>query len=208
LSSSAGRAGSEEAMMSEAIEVRAADRAARLLRAGVLLAGLAAILFVSYGLVTPLPYGLSLWRWPIGIATAGGLALLLAWPSRRAGARTRTADETAVMLGAASMIAGIGAAIIVAYGVAANVEDNLESAQALAYRLTHPSVVVSVLALAVPSAISGILSLVMARRRARAVGRVSAAATAVRFSIVGLVCAGLIAATAATAAVYRWLTWG
>jgi hypothetical protein len=194
--------------MSEETGVLAADRAATLLRACVLLAGLAAILFVSYGLVAPMPPGWSWWRLPVGIATAGGLALLLAWPSRRATAKTRTAEETAVMLGAASMIAGIGAAIIVAYGIAANVEDNLESAQALVYRLTHPSIVVSVLALAAPPAISGILGLVMARRRARAVGRVSAAATAVRFSIVGLACAGLIAATGATAAVYRWLTWG
>jgi hypothetical protein len=194
--------------MSEGTGVLTAERAARLVRVSVLLAGLAAILILSYGSVTPLPFGLSHWRWPIAIATAGGLALLLAWPSRRAAAKTRTVEETAVMLGAASMIAGIGAAMLVAYGVAATVEDNLESAQAFVYRLTHPSIVISVLALAAPPAISGILGLVIARRRARHAGRVSAAATAVRFSIVGLACAGLIASTAATAALYRWLTWG
>jgi hypothetical protein len=194
--------------MSEGTGVLAADRAARLVRAGVLLAGLTAILIVSYGLVEPLPFGLSHWRWPIGIATAGGLALLLAWPSRRAAARKRTADETAVMLGAASMIVGVGAAMLVAYGLAVAVEDNLRTDQEFVYRLTHPSIVVSVLALAAPPAISGILGLVIARRRARELARVSAAATAVRFAIVGLVCAGLIAATAATAALYRWLTWG
>jgi hypothetical protein len=207
LSSSAGRAGFEEAMMSEAIEVRAADRAARFFRACVLLAGLAAILFVSYGLVAPMPPGWLRWRLPVGIAAACGLALLLAWPSRRAAAKTRTADEVAAMLGAASMILGIGAAMLVAYGLVLHFTEERVSTQTLLYRLTHPSVLVTLLIFAAPAAITGGLGLGMARRRARAAGRVSAAATAVRFSIVGLACVALIAATGATAITYRWLTW-
>ena len=61
--------------MSDGTELRAADRAARLIRSAVLLAGLALILFVSYGLVAPLPRGWSPWRLPVGMAAAGGLAL-------------------------------------------------------------------------------------------------------------------------------------
>jgi hypothetical protein len=195
--------------MSERIDVRAADRAAMLMRSTVLLAGLAAILFVSYGLAAPLPPGWLAWRLPIGIATAGGLSLLLAWPSRRAATKTRTADEAAVMLGAASMIVGIGAAMLIAIGLTLNVAENRTfTTQALIYQLTHPSVVISVLVLAAPSAITGGLGLAIARRRARAAGRGAVAATAVRFSDVGLACAGLIAATAGMAAIYRWLTWG
>ncbi len=194
--------------MSDGIGVRAADRAARLFRAGVLLAGLAAILFVSYGLVAPMPPGWLWWRLPVGIAAAGGLALLLAWPSRRADAKTRTVDEAAAMLGAASMILGIGAAMLMAYGLVLNFTEERVSTQTLLYRLTHPSILVSLLIFAAPAAIAGGLGLGMARRRARAAGRVSAAATAVRFSIVGLACAGLIAALGVTAVIYRWLTWG
>ena len=193
--------------MSDGIEVRTADRGARLLRAGVLLAGLAAILFVSYGLVAPMPPGWAGWRLTVGIAAACGLALLLAWPSRRAAARIRTVDEVAAMLGAASMILGIGAAMLVAYGLVLNFKEEQVSTQTLLYRLTHPSILVPLLIFAAPAAITGGLGLGMARQRARAAGRVSAAATAVRFSIVGLACAGLIAALGVTAVIYRWLTW-
>jgi hypothetical protein len=222
LSSSAGRAGFEEAPMSDGTGLRTADRAARLFRAGVLLAGLAAILFVSYGLVAPMPPGWLWWRLPVGIAAVCGLALLLAWPSRRADAKTRTVDEAAAMLGAASMILGIGAAMLgaasmilgigaamlVTYGLVLHFKEEQVSTQTLLYRLTHPSVLVSLLIFASPAAVAGGLGLAMARRRARAAGRVSAAATAVRFSIVGLACAGLIAALGVTAVIYRWLTWG
>jgi hypothetical protein len=194
--------------MSDGPEVQAGDRAAILMRSAVLLAGLAAILFVSYSVVAPLPRGWSPWRVPVGIAAAGGMALLLAWPSRRAATKTRTADQFAVMLGAASMIVGIGAAILVSYGISLHIAENRTSTQSLIYQLTHPAAVISVLAIAAPAAISGGLALAIARRRARAAGRVSAAATAVRFSAVGLGCAGLIATAAASAAIYRWLTWG
>jgi hypothetical protein len=194
--------------MAERIAMRAADRAASLVRTAVLLAGLAAILFVSYGQVAPLPHGLSLWRLPIGIATAGGLALLVAWPARRAGGRTRTADEVIAMLGVASAIVGIGAAILVAFGVTLNFAENRETTQAFIYRMTRPAMVVSLLAIAAPAAILGALGLAIARRRARAAGRVSAAGVAVRFSIIGLGCAGVIVAFAAAVAIYRWVTWG
>jgi hypothetical protein len=194
--------------MVERTAMWAADGAASLLRTAVLLAGLAAILFVSYGQVAPLPRGLSHWRLPIGISTAGGLTLLLAWPSRRAGARTRTADEVAAMLGVASAIVGIGAAMLIAIGVSFNVADNRQTTQAFIYQMTHPAVVISILTIAAPAAISGGLGLAIARRRARAAGRFSAAGVAVRFSIIGLGCAGVIVAFTAAVAIYRWVTWG
>jgi hypothetical protein len=194
--------------MVERIPMRAADLAARLTRSAVLLAGLVAILFVAYGSVAPLPRGWSHWRVPIVIATAGDLALLLAWPSRRAEARTRTADEIAAMLGTASMIAGLGAAMLVGYGLALNFAENRASTQAFLYQMTHPSALASLLAIAAPAAVSGGLGLGIAWRRARTAGTVSAAGMARRFSAVGLVCAGLIVASAAAAAIYRWVTWG
>jgi hypothetical protein len=194
--------------MVERTAVRAADRAARLMRSAMLLAGLAAILFVSYGLVAPLPFGLSYWRLPIGIATAGGLVLLVAWPSRREGERTRTADDLAAMLGLASMILGTGAAMLVASGVALNIAENRHTTQAFLYQMTHPAVVVSLLVIAAPPATFGVLGLAIARRRGRAAGRVSAAGVASRFSAIGLACAGVIVAFASAVAIYRWVTWG
>jgi hypothetical protein len=218
--------------MVERIAVRAADRAARLMRSAVLLASLAAILFVSYGQVAPLPRGWSHWRLPIAIATAGVLALLIAWPSRRADARTRTADDVAAMLGAASMIVGIGAAMLIAIGLTMNVQDNRLTNQSLVYQLTGPSgrggpairgrltnqsliyqltgpgFVIACLLMAAPAAISGGLGLAIARRRGRVAGRVSTTGIALRFSAIGLGCVGLIVAFAAAALIYRWVTWG
>jgi hypothetical protein len=194
--------------MSDRTDARVADRAEGLVRSAVLLAGLAAILFVSYGLVAPLPPRWTQWRLPIAIAAAGGLALLLAWPSRRAVMRARTIDGVAAMLGVASTVLGIGAAMLVAYGLVLNFSEERISTQTLLYRLTHPSILVSLLIIAAPAAISGGLALAISRRRARTAGRISAAATAVRFSIIGLGCVGLIAATGATAVIFRWLTWG
>jgi len=194
--------------MVERIALRAAGRAASLIRPAVLLAGLSAILLVSYGQVAPLTRGLAYWRWPIGIATAGGLALLIAWPSQRAGARTRTADDVAAMLGVASTIVGIGAAILVAVGFSLNFADNRDTSQAYIYQMTNPAVALSLLAIAAPAATLGALGLVIACRGARTVVRVSAAGVAVRFSIIGLGCAAVIGALAAAVAIYRWMTWG
>jgi hypothetical protein len=207
-SSNAGRAGLEETPKSERTEVRAADRAARLFRSAVLIAGLAGILLVSYDLAVPLPPPWSAWRLPTAIATAGGLVLVLAWPTRREAMRARTAEEVALMLGVASTILGIAAAMLVAYGMALHFAEDRVSTQSLIYRLTHPWVLASILTLAAPAALSGGLGWEIARRRARAAGRVSAAGLAFRFSALGLGCAGLIASLAAAAAIYRWLTWG
>jgi hypothetical protein len=208
LSLSDGRAGFEGALMSEATGVRMADRAARLMRLAVLMAALAGILLVSYGLAVPLPPRWSAWRVPVAMTTVGCLALLLVWPSQRAATKARTADEVAVMLGLASMIVGIAAAMLVAYGVVLHVSEDRASTQSLIYRLTDPWVLIAILTMAAPAVILGGLGLAIARRRARVDGRVSAAGMAFRFSAVGLACAALIASFAAAAATYRWLIWG
>ncbi len=199
---------SGEASWSSESRRGAAGRAASLIRPAVLLAGLAAILLVSYGQMVPLPRGLSYWRLPIGLATAGGLALLLAWPSHRAGVRARTVDDVAAMLGVASTIVGIGAAILVTVGLSLNFAENRQTTQSFVYQMTNPAVAFSLLAIAVPAAISGALGLAIGRRHVRIAGRVSAAGVAVRFSIIGLGCAAVIGALAAALAIYRWVTWG
>jgi hypothetical protein len=192
--------------MSEGSDGRPADRVATLLRSAVLIACLGAILVGAYGLV--LPTGWSVWRLSILIASAGGLALMLSWPSRRAATRVRSADDVALMFGVASMILGIGAALLIAYGLALRISEARTSPQRLIYQLTHPSVLAGLLTFAVPAALLGGFGLWIAWRRDRTTGRVSIAGAAGRFSTVGLGIAGLIAAVVATMAIYRWLMWG
>jgi hypothetical protein len=192
--------------MSEGRDSRPADRVAALLRSAVLIACLVAILVGVYGLV--LPTGWSKWRLSGLIAAAGGLALVLGWPSRRAATRVRSADEVALMFGVASMILGIGAAMLIAYGIALKISEERTSPQTLIHQLTHPSVLAGLLTFAVPATLSGGLGLWIAWRRDRTTGRVSMAGAAGRFSTVGLGTAGLIATVVATAAIYRWLMWG
>jgi hypothetical protein len=192
--------------MSEGSEGRPADRVATLLRSGLLIACLVAILVGAYGLV--FPAGWSAWRQSILIASASGLALMLSRPSRRAATTVRSADDVALMFGVVSMVLGIGAAILIAYALALRISEARTSPQALFYRMSHPSILAWFLAFALPAALSGCLGLWIAWRRDRATGRVSMAGAAGRSSTVGLGIAGLIAAMVATAAVYRWLMWG
>jgi hypothetical protein len=87
-------------------------------------------------IVAPLPPAWSWWRLPNGIAAGGSLALLLLWPSQRVATKTRTFDEVTRMLGVASAVLGIGAAMLVAYGLVLNFTEERFSAQTQLYRLT------------------------------------------------------------------------
>jgi hypothetical protein len=192
--------------MSERTDGRPADRVAALLRSAVLIACLVAILVGAYGLVFPI--GRSEWRMSIMIAAAGGLALMLGWPSRRAATRVGSADDVALMFGVTSMVLGIGAAMLVAYGLALRISEERTGPQTLIYRLSHPSVLAWFLASALPAALTGSIGRWIAWRRDRTTGRVSMAGAAGRFSTVGLWIAVVIATAVATAAIYRWLIWG
>ncbi|WP_406698663.1 hypothetical protein V5E97_07225 [Singulisphaera sp. Ch08] len=192
--------------MSDTTGDRLADRIQALLRSAVLLFCLAAILVGCYTLVLPTRW--STWGRSILLSGAGGLALMLGWPSRRADIRSRTADEIALMWGVLSMVLGIAAAMLIAYGVALQITEERVSPQTLIYRMTHPSQLVALLQFASPAACTGIIGLGIARRRGRAAGRVTMAKSAARFSTIGLGLAALIAATVAAAALYRWQVWG
>ena len=108
--------------MSDGTGVRAADRAAGLLRSAVLLAGLAAILFVSYGIVAPMPPARSWCRLPIGIAARGQSGDPAPLASRRSATKSRTFDEVTRMLGVAlgEVPWASALAMLVAYGLVLN----------------------------------------------------------------------------------------
>ena len=187
------------------IDGRPVERALAVMRPAVLTACLGAMLVAAYGLVLhkrwstqALPY----------LIAACGLALVMGRWSRRSATRVRSADEVALMFGAASMILGLGAAMLIGYGLTLQISEATTRLQTLAYERTRPSDLVWSLAFAAPAALSGGLGLWIARRRDRAAGKASLAATAARFSAVGLGSAGLIATLVAVAAVVRWLTWG
>lgn len=126
----------------------------------------------------------------------------------RAARMKRLADRVAVCYGVLSSLLGIGAAMLIAFGIELHFSLNRPAPHPLLYRLTRPRVLIQFLMMAAPAAIFGGLALAIVRNGTREARRVSAARMAVRFSTIGLGCAALIAALVAAAAAYRWLTWG
>ncbi len=194
--------------MTERTGIRPTDWATSLIRSAMLMAGLAVILLVAYDAVVPRSSGLSHWRAPLLIASVGGLAVLLAWPSQSAEARSRTIDGIAMMFGAVSLVLGIGAVMLIGYGLGLHISEKRISSQALIYQLTRPSDLRFILNYSAAVALPGVIGLWLALRRGREAVTVSVAGAARRYSIVGLGLAGLIGAGVSFALVYRWITWG
>ena len=192
--------------MSDATGRRAPHRGA-LIRSAVLLAALAALLSTSQGPAVPHPPGLfwSDWRLPIGIAMAAGLTLSLAWPSQGPAAKAKAADYFAAMLGLASTILSIGATMLIAIGISAEIAERRIATHAFIYQMTGPVIVLYFLLMAAPAAVSGGLGLAIAGRRGWTAPRLSVAWIAVRLSTIGIGCAGLMGAASASLAVYRWV---
>jgi hypothetical protein len=172
----------------------------------VLVPLLAAILFGLFGFILPRSRWTD-WREASLIAAGGAVALLIAWPSRQP-LRDRIRDGLAAVLGLASVVTGMGASLLLAYGLGLNIVEYRGSRQSFMYQMFSPAFIEALLHLAAVAAVPGAIALLMARRRLREVGRISLAGMAARFSILGLGCSVLIAGTAAVAAVYRWVTWG
>lgn len=194
--------------MTERTETSPTDWAATLIRLTVLIVGLTAILIVAYDAVIPRSSGLSHWRAPLLIASVGGLVVLLAWPGQSAEARARTLDGIAMLLGAVSLVLGIGAVLLICYGLSLHISEERISSRAMVYRLTSPPTLLFILNYSTAVAVPGGIGLWLARRRGRGAVLVSFAAAARGYSIVGLGLAGLIAAGVGFAFVYRWITWG
>ena len=156
---------------------------------------------------SPHPLGLSWsdWRLPIGFGMAVGLALWLAWPSQGPAARATAADNIAAILGFASTILGIGAAMLIAICISVDASETRIATHAFIYQMTSPVVVLYFLLMAAPAAISGGLALAIAGRRRTTAVRLSAAWLAVRLSWIGIGCAGLMVAASASLAISRWL---
>ena len=125
--------------MSERTHSLTADRAAMVIRSVVLAAGLSVILIVAYDIVIPVPSGLSHWWTPLLIASVGGLAVLLAWPAQRAETRARTVNGGALVLGAVSLVLGIGLVLLTSYGLILQISEERVSSQTLIFRMTRPS---------------------------------------------------------------------
>ena len=187
--------------------VRRALHRGALIRSAVLLAALAALLSRSQGQAGPQPPGLSWsdWRLPIGVAMVVGLTLSLAWPSQTPAAQAKAADYFAAMLGLASTILGIGAAMLIAIGISADIAERRIATHTFIYQMTGPVIVLYFLLMAAPAAVSGGLGLAIAGRRGWTAPRLSVAWLAVRLSTIGIGCAGLMGAASASLAVYRWV---
>ncbi len=126
----------------------------------------------------------------------------------RGSAWRRAVDGFASMFGAASAVAGIGAAFVIPFGIALQITEDHVRVQTRIYQLTSFEQTTYLLTLIGMIAVPGAVGLGLAWRGWRSVERVSLAGMAARFSIMGLVCDGLLLAALLTLLGYRWVMWG
>jgi hypothetical protein len=171
----------------------------------ILLAILAAILFGSFSLILP-PHRWAVWRVPVLIAAAGVVALVIARASYSS-ARHWVMDGLAAVLGLASAVPSIAITLLITYGLSLHVAEHEGSRDSFIYQMTDPAILWQLLYFAIIPAVSGIVGLWIARRPSRAAARVSLAAMAARFSMLGLALSVMIVATAAVGAICRRVMW-
>jgi hypothetical protein len=117
-------------------------------------------------------------------------------------------DAIAAALGVASAIAGVACVLLFAFALELQISGPAWSRLILIQRITDPSNAAGALGLAALGAAPGFIGYAIARRRLRAASRISLAAVACRFALVGIALSCLLAAVAASVAVWRWLAWG
>ncbi len=126
----------------------------------------------------------------------------------RGSAWARAVDGLAAISGLVSAVVGMGAVLTIPYGIALQITEDHARVQTRIYQLTSFDQATYLLVIIGTVAIPGAVGLGLARRRGRAIERVSLAAMAARFSIMGLVCDGLLLAALSALLGYRWLMWG
>lgn len=169
---------------------------------------LSAILLFAIRLILPHRPGEFDWGVPGLIIASLVLAALLFQFSQPAERLGRAADNLALVLGLSSMIIGLGIAILISVGVSLNFSEDSGSVASRLYRLTGRPILRESLQFAGAAAIPAVTGLAIAHLRRRTTGRVSAAASAWRFSVGGLVASLSIVLAVGAAALYRWITWG
>ena len=126
----------------------------------------------------------------------------------RGPAWARVVDGLAAVFGAASAVAGIGAALAIPFGIALQITEDRVRVQTRIYQLTSFDQAMYLLAFIGLVAVPGAVGLGLAWRGWRSVERVSLAGMAARFSIMGLVCDGLLLGALLALLGYRWMMWG
>ena len=126
----------------------------------------------------------------------------------RGSTRARLLDGLAAVFGSASAIAGIGAILAIPFGIALQLTEDRVRVQTRIYQLSSSSQAAYLAAVVGLVAVPGAVGLGLAWRGRRRIERVSLAAMAARFSIMGLVCDGLLLAALLALLGYRWLMWG
>jgi hypothetical protein len=181
------------------------NRSGKRVVAAILLLILVAILFCSFSLILPHH------QWtagPIAIRISAGaaVALLIAW-ARYPAARPWITDGMAAVLGLTSATLGIAITLLIAYGLSLQISEHTGSRDSFVYEMTNPIALGQVVCCALIPAVPGTVGRWIVRRRRREVGRVSLAATATRFSTLGLSLSAMIGVMVAVAALYRLVTW-
>ena len=126
----------------------------------------------------------------------------------RGPASASVVDGLAVVFGAASAIAGIGAIIAIPFGIALQMTEDHVRVQTRIHQLTSFNEAAYLMVVFGLVAMPGAVGLGLAWRGRTRVERVSLAGMAARFSIMGLVCDGLLLAALLALLGYRWMMWG
>ena len=184
---------------------QALNHAGRLVFHVVLLAILAAVIFVSFSFILP-PTRWSVWRLPISIAASGAVVLMVALASFST-ARPRIMDSLAAVLGLASAISGIAITLLIVYGIGLNFAEHKGSRDSFIYMMTDPAVLKLILIFALIPAVPGAPGLWIARTRSRQAGRVSLAAMAARFSTLAVSLSAMMGVVAVVGALVRRVMW-
>jgi hypothetical protein len=183
------------------------------LRTAVLAAALAptlaaAYVFISSSPALPTKSQWAIWRVPVLEGVAGALVLGLFWTSRRPSSRSWATDSIAAALGVAAAIVGVASVLLFAFAVDLRMSGASRNATYVLHRMTDPRTTADAVAFSALTLLPGLVGYWLARRRAREFGRVSLAAVALRFSLVGITIGLLLGAWAVSAVVWRTLIWG
>jgi hypothetical protein len=109
------------------------------------------------------------------------------------------------MFGAASAVVGIGAILLIPFGIALQITEDHVRVQTRIYELTSFSQAAYLMVVIGLVALPGVVGLGLARRGGRRIERVSLAGMAVRLSFMGLICDGLLLAALLVLLGYRWM---
>jgi hypothetical protein len=169
---------------------------------------LAAMYVVPHILVARVPTTSNQWFLAIGIALAAGLALAVLRATSGSDRWSQGSAIAGMAFGFASALLCASTFLLLEYCLFLFLPEARMSILGNVYQLTQWPVLRSLFMVAAPATLTGFVAIGFSWLCRKAHDRARFAASAVRSSIVGLICGGAINVAAGLGAVYRWANWG